>query len=105
MLVLQMNNVTAFIRSQLHVPFLNLMNIVAERAGAVHIRVGGNTQETAFMVDSLPDGKILAKDKEDASNPVRICQAVSTGILFDRGDAIDSDACARHHARVVVHVG
>ncbi|KAI0830343.1 glycoside hydrolase family 79 protein [Trametes gibbosa] len=49
--------------------FLNLMNIVAQRAGAVHIRVGGNTQETAFLVDQLADGKMMEKDKEDASNP------------------------------------
>ncbi|KAJ2984773.1 hypothetical protein NUW54_g10382 [Trametes sanguinea] len=55
----------------LFVPFLNLMNIIAERAGAVHIRVGGNTQETAYMVDSLPNGEFLEKDHEDASNPVR----------------------------------
>ncbi|KAI0370682.1 hypothetical protein BV20DRAFT_1071415 [Pilatotrama ljubarskyi] len=55
--------------STLHVPFLNLMAVIAERAGAVHIRVGGNTQETAYMVDSLPDGKIMEKNKEDASNP------------------------------------
>lgn len=48
------------------------MNIVAERAGAVHIRVGGNTQETAYMVDSLPNGEFLEKDHEDASNPVRL---------------------------------
>ncbi|KAH9851266.1 glycoside hydrolase family 79 protein [Lenzites betulinus] len=53
----------------LHPEFLNLMNIVADRAGAVHIRVGGNTQETAFLVESLPDGKMIEKDKEDASNP------------------------------------
>ncbi|KAI0772366.1 glycoside hydrolase family 79 protein [Trametes elegans] len=53
----------------LHVPFLNLMNIVAQRAGAVHIRVGGNTQETAYIVDHLDDGKMMEKNKEDASNP------------------------------------
>ncbi len=56
----------------LHPQFLNLMNIVAQRAGAVHIRVGGNTQETAFLVDTLPGGKMMEKDKEDASNPVRL---------------------------------
>ncbi|OJT10820.1 Beta-glucuronidase [Trametes pubescens] len=55
--------------SRLFVPFLNLMALVVERAGAVHVRVGGNTQETASMVDSFPDGRILEKDKEDASNP------------------------------------
>ena len=54
------------------VPFLNFMSIIAERAGAVHVRVGGNTQETAFMVDSLADGRIMEKNKEDASNPVRL---------------------------------
>ena len=53
------------------VPFLNYMSIIAEKAGAVHVRVGGNTQETAFVVDSLPDGGIIEKNKEDASNPVR----------------------------------
>lgn len=47
------------------------MALVVERVGAVHVRVGGNTQETASMVDSFPDGKIMEKDKEDASNPVR----------------------------------
>ncbi|KAI0643303.1 hypothetical protein C8Q79DRAFT_915544 [Trametes meyenii] len=55
--------------SRLHVPFLNLMALIANKAGAVHVRVGGNTQETAFMIDSLPDGKIIEKNKEDASNP------------------------------------
>ena len=59
------------------VPFLNFMSIIAERAGGVHIRVGGNTQETAYMVDSLPDGKILEKDKEDATNPVVMTTKVS----------------------------
>ncbi|KAI0823157.1 hypothetical protein BC628DRAFT_1325396 [Trametes gibbosa] len=55
--------------TRLFVPFLNLMALLVERGGAVHVRVGGNTQETAFMVDSFPDGKIMEKDKEDASNP------------------------------------
>jgi hypothetical protein len=32
------------------------------RAGHVKIRVGGNSQEDAQLVDSLPDGRILAKD-------------------------------------------
>ena len=46
------------------------MSIIAEKAGAVNVRVGGNTQETAFVVGSLADGKMIEKDKEDASNPV-----------------------------------
>ena len=44
---------------------------MADRAGRVRIRVGGNTQETATLVASLPDNEMIAKDKENASNPVR----------------------------------
>ena len=47
------------------------MSLLAERSGEVHVRVGGNTQEFAYMVDSLEDGKFLEKNKEDARNPVR----------------------------------
>ncbi|KAJ7592650.1 glycoside hydrolase family 79 protein [Mycena floridula] len=55
--------------SLIQVPFLNLMANVIQRAGRVHVRVGGNTQETAVLVDSLPDGKVLEKDITQASNP------------------------------------
>ncbi|TFK94473.1 glycoside hydrolase family 79 protein [Polyporus arcularius HHB13444] len=55
--------------TRLNVPFLNLMSLIAQKAGAVHVRVGGNTQETAFLVDSFPDGGILEKDNGDKSNP------------------------------------
>ncbi|KAI0750899.1 glycoside hydrolase family 79 protein [Daedaleopsis nitida] len=55
--------------ANLHVPFLNFMSLLAERSGEVHVRVGGNTQEFAYMVDSLEDGKFLEKNKEDALNP------------------------------------
>lgn len=44
---------------------------IQQRAGRVVIRVGGNTQETAVLVDSTPDGKILEKDLTRISNPVR----------------------------------
>lgn len=46
----------------LQVPFLNLMALLRERAGEVHIRVGGNTQETAVLVDSLPGGVMITKE-------------------------------------------
>ncbi|KAJ7669142.1 hypothetical protein B0H17DRAFT_1018163 [Mycena rosella] len=46
----------------IQVPFLNLMANIQQRAGAIHIRVGGNTQESATLVDTLPDGRILMKD-------------------------------------------
>ena len=53
-------------------PFLNYMSILAEKAGGVHIRVGGNTQEFAYVVDELEDGKMLEKDKGYLKNPVRL---------------------------------
>ncbi|KAF7800181.1 hypothetical protein EIP86_011428 [Pleurotus ostreatoroseus] len=56
-------------RTYIQVAFLNLMSVMAERAGSVHVRVGGNTQETAVLVDSLPDGAMIEKDKLDSSNP------------------------------------
>ncbi|KZP07019.1 glycoside hydrolase family 79 protein [Athelia psychrophila] len=47
--------------SLIQVPFLNLMSLLKARGGGVQIRVGGNTQDTATMVSSLPNGTILAK--------------------------------------------
>ena len=46
------------------------MSTVAEKAGSVHVRVGGNTQEFAFMVDSLDGGNSVEKDKDAASGRV-----------------------------------
>ncbi|KAI9455294.1 hypothetical protein F5148DRAFT_1378092 [Russula earlei] len=43
-------------------PFLNLMANIVERAGWVQVRVGGNSQEMAYMVSSLPNATMLAKD-------------------------------------------
>ena len=48
------------------------MGNIQQRAGRVVVRVGGNTQETAVLVDSTPDGKILEKDYKGISNPVRV---------------------------------
>ncbi|EMD34945.1 glycoside hydrolase family 79 protein [Gelatoporia subvermispora B] len=51
------------------IPFLNLISLLAERAGSVHMRVGGNTQETATVVPSLEGGRVIQKDKADSTNP------------------------------------
>lgn len=48
------------------------MGNLAKRGGKVQIRIGGNTQETAVLVDSLEDGKAIEKDKSRSYNPVRI---------------------------------
>ncbi len=56
--------------SYIQVPFLNLMANLKKRGGRVNVRVGGNTQETAVLVDSLDGGRMIHKDVENVSNPV-----------------------------------
>lgn len=46
------------------------MGQLQQRAGHVNIRLGGNTQDFAHMVDNIDDGHALAKDRSDANNPV-----------------------------------
>jgi hypothetical protein len=55
--------------SLLQVAFLNLMSNLVERAGWVQVRVGGNSQESAELVSSLPNGTMLAKDLNNTSGP------------------------------------
>ncbi|KIY63991.1 glycoside hydrolase family 79 protein [Cylindrobasidium torrendii FP15055 ss-10] len=74
--------------SYIQVPFLNLMSNLVKRAGEVRVRVGGNTQETAKLVDTLPDGKMLAKDIENASNPTQTPPLDYTRDLFTIMSAI-----------------
>ncbi|CUA78488.1 Beta-glucuronidase [Rhizoctonia solani] len=51
--------------SVLAVPFLNHIVNIANRAGAVRVRVGGNTQERAIMrPEGFPGGEILIKPKQ-----------------------------------------
>ncbi|KAL0952547.1 hypothetical protein HGRIS_006805 [Hohenbuehelia grisea] len=57
--------------SHIQVPFLNLMANIQQRAGQVKVRVGGNTQETATLVESLADGRALEKDLKGVSNPTQ----------------------------------
>ncbi|KAF8604933.1 glycoside hydrolase family 79 protein [Ceratobasidium sp. AG-I] len=57
--------------SVLAVPFLNHIVNVANRAGSVRVRVGGNTQESAVLrPDGFPDGKILIKTGESQTTTV-----------------------------------
>ncbi|KAG6808843.1 hypothetical protein H0H92_002618 [Tricholoma furcatifolium] len=68
--------------TMLFVPFLNLMANLAERTGRVNIRVGGNTQDTAVLVDSTPDGKMLEKNTTGSSNPTQTPPLVYTADLL-----------------------
>ncbi|KAG6864424.1 hypothetical protein C0991_009618 [Blastosporella zonata] len=55
---------------------------LAERSGRVNVRIGGNTQETAVLVQSTPDGKILEKNITGASNPTETPPLVYTPDLL-----------------------
>ncbi|KAG1737107.1 glycoside hydrolase family 79 protein [Suillus paluster] len=66
----------------LQVPFLNLMALLRERAGEVHIRVGGNTQETAVLVDSLPGGVMITKEKGTTGDVTETPTLVYTAEVF-----------------------
>ena len=69
-------------RTHLYVPFLNLMSNLVERAGGVVIRLGGNTQEFATLVEQTPAGPGHTFDKEEQA----VAQGtVSTTSLFCLG--------------------
>ncbi|KAJ3810183.1 glycoside hydrolase family 79 protein [Lentinula aff. lateritia] len=68
--------------SILQVPFLNLLATIAQRAGAVRVRVGGNSQDTASEVSTLDDGKVLEKDLSGVTNPTETPPLVFTPDLL-----------------------
>ena len=55
---------------------------IQQRSGGVVVRVGGNTQETASLVESTPDGRILEKDLKGITNPVRLIFFFRVKIAF-----------------------
>jgi hypothetical protein len=46
-----------------------MANLV-DRGGSVKVRVGGNTQDTAVLVDETPNGADLREDEGNISGPV-----------------------------------
>lgn len=46
------------------------MENIVQRAGSVHVRCGGNTQDYAYYVDTLPEGKSISKESASTTNPV-----------------------------------
>lgn len=79
--------VSTYTSSLLQVAFLNLMSNLVERAGWVQVRVGGNSQESAGLVSSLPNGTMLAKDTSDSSGPTSTPPLVYTlDLLYTLGN-------------------
>ncbi|PIL25780.1 hypothetical protein GSI_11530 [Ganoderma sinense ZZ0214-1] len=56
--------------SFIQVPFLNLLAALTDRGNDVRIRVGGNTQEMASLVNSLPNNAMIAKDSSVVTGSV-----------------------------------
>lgn len=46
------------------------MSSLAQRGGRVNIRVGGNTQDYATLVPSLPVGQMIQKQQTGNTDPV-----------------------------------
>ncbi|KAF7318883.1 Glycoside hydrolase family 79 protein [Mycena chlorophos] len=68
--------------SFVQVPLLNLWSNIRERAGAVHVRIGGNTQEFAYYVNNLTDGHAISKEQVDSNNPTQTPAVIYTMDLF-----------------------
>lgn len=78
---------------------------IKQRAGAIHIRVGGNTQETATLVDSLPNNKMMAKDTGSTSNPVSFFLTILCYHRFLIRCVIDQNTRFVVHSRVDIYDG
>ncbi|KAF8056971.1 glycoside hydrolase family 79 protein [Lyophyllum atratum] len=68
--------------SHIQVPFLNLLGQIQQRAGGIHIRMGGNTQDFAYHVDHIEDGHATAKEKSDPKNPTLTPAVLYTDEFF-----------------------
>jgi hypothetical protein len=59
------------------------MSTLSQRSGGVHVRVGGNTQDYAVFVESLPDGSIIEKlDSSAINNPTQTPPVLYTADMF-----------------------
>jgi len=76
------NQVLGLNASFINVPFLNFVSLITERAGEMIIRVGGNTQDYATLVDETPDGRMLGKVSTDPNNPTATPTLIFTNQLM-----------------------
>jgi hypothetical protein len=77
-------------------PFVNLMKNLVQRAGRVIVRVGGNSQEDAQLVDDLGTAIVRASSDDD---DVRRLPSCDTSTLTDR----DLWHAGRENAHGLVH--
>ena len=53
-----------------HPEFLNFMATLKARGGEPYLRLGGNSQEKAQLVDSLPNGEVIKKENSGPTGVV-----------------------------------
>ena len=58
------------------------MSTLAARSGEVHVRIGGNTQDYATLVDYLDQGRVIDKLSDDLGNPTDTPPLLYTRGLF-----------------------
>ncbi|TFK33314.1 glycoside hydrolase family 79 protein [Crucibulum laeve] len=68
--------------SLIQVPFLNLMQNLVKRAGSVVIRLGGNTQERAALVDEIENYSVIAKEQIESGRTTRTPAVVYSMDMF-----------------------
>ena len=84
------------------------MSVLRQRGGEVRIRVGGNTQESAALVDTLPNGAMILKQPSNLNDPVgdillHFWTFVTVLYLFP--SLIDIDTRAQVYGRRHLHAG
>ena len=79
------------------------MSNLEERSGGVVIRLGGNTQEYASMVDSLPKGATFSKSAFTSNQTVSSLAMFPESILIVLSIFTDPDAGCFVHDRYVLH--
>lgn len=77
-------------RTHLQVPFLNLIANIVERAGAIAIRLGGNTQELATLVPELDNHRATAKEDGNTMRTTDTPAVLYTKDLFYMAGNISS---------------
>ncbi|KAJ7635000.1 glycoside hydrolase family 79 protein [Roridomyces roridus] len=68
--------------SFIQVPLLNLFSNIVQRAGSINIRIGGNTQDYAYYVPTLPEDRAISKEKAASKNPTETPAVIYTMDLF-----------------------
>ena len=77
---------------------------LAARAGGVPIRIGGNTQEFAVVVDNVPNGRTFGKEDSGTTQTVRVISYFPSLSPLIQQQPSDENSCRCLYAGYVLHV-